>query len=293
MIASHWYRFQQLFSMAAPVRRGLLAITAQEKIIHGAVGGTAQDPPDSPGFADAGAAVTDLASTLERLLPKYDAKSCTLIERDDLLKHLIDLPASRTNRDSDRLYAFQLERLRQALGLDGGKRSLAVEYRGPKPFADSFPRHPFLFYFLRHPAIELLPENKHFLIIIIDEDTSRIDSLLLELRGRAIERVMDPDWASFDWRSLINGFISREGSARIVQWCESKYRLPTYAAFFSREAWEKATYLHNTEGLRPAWRYLWGQRTGGELGRQVLFEPEPAPLKALSLWLAFGRGLWR
>lgn len=281
---NQWHRFRAMFPQAPARKAGIFGLVFEDKIIHGAVSRVANYP--GKGFADDGVPVQDPASALERLNQKYLTKAMTLLDRGELLKVLLEMPLIKSDVPSDQLYYRQLEQIRAAMGLDGHRRSLRVDHWGMKPMADFFPRNHFLFMLLRNWIVDLLPERRLVLVGILDEDKRELEALVLEMNGQAIERVIDPDWSGFDWRSELKGFVRSQEAARFVQWCESKYMLPSYATFFTREAWDEAVKLDAEQGGRAAWRHLWKARRGGELGKQVLFEPEPWPLKAAWAWLA-------
>jgi hypothetical protein len=279
-LESNWHKFNRFFSPAPARKRGVLALAHQERIIHAAITGAKEDGPRT--FKDLGMPIQDLSSAYSALQDRYRVRSLGVVDRDDLLKILLDMPLTKGEVPSERLYHAQISLIRSELGIDGGRG--ALDSRGERPLAHFYPRFHFLLQAFRLWFADLLPERRILFVGIYDEEKIGFEALMLEYSGRKIVRVIDPDFGNFDWRSLTHGFVRKDGAERFVAWCESKYTLPTYSIFLTRAVWDECQSLHANEGARSAWKLLLRRMRGGDLSREVCIEPYAWPIRAAFYW---------
>ena len=279
-LESNWHKFNRFFSAVPARKRGVLALAHQERIIHAAISG-AKDPGPRT-FNDSGMPIQDLDSAYAALQDRYRIRNLAVVDRDDLLKILLDMPLTNSDVPSERLYHAQIALLRAQLGIEGGRG--ALDSRGDRPLVHFYPRFNFLLQAFRLWFSDLLPERRLLFVGICDEDKVGFEALALEYSGRRIVRVIDPDFGNFDWRTLTAGFVRKDGAERFVAWCESKYMLPTYSVFLTRVVWEECQSLHAKEGARAAWKFLLRSMRGGDLGREVCVEPYAWPIRAAIHW---------
>lgn len=281
---NNWHKFNKFFANAPALKRGIFALAHQDRIIHGAISDSVV--PGARAFRDKGMPIADVASAFDALTDRYRAKSLTVVDRDELLRILLEMPLVK-GESGERLYHAQLAWVRTALGIDGRKKSAALAVQGERPLAQFFPRFHFLLQAFRGRFADLLPERRIIFVGVCDESNLGFESLLLEYNGRRIARVIDPDYGNFDWRALVAGFVKRDGAARFVNWVETKYMLPAYAIFLTRATWEECEKLHAAEGTRAAWRCFLKKMRGGDLKQEALVEPYAWPVRAAVYWNAF------
>ena len=78
----------------------------------------------------------------------------------------------------------------------------------------------------------------------------------------------------------------KESAARFVLSCENFYLLSTFALFVSARVWQECRDLQMNQGAKQAWKHLLKVKSQKDVEREVLFEPEPWPVKALLRWRA-------
>lgn len=280
----NWHRFQRVLGYLPPKKTGLMVLHSNQRILAGAVGVPA-DSPSQPGFSDIGMSFDHVESAWEVLSHKYGAAGATFLGREELIGALSQVAAVKSNSPATDHFPAQVAKLREMLGLEKGekrteKSKLAV-HLGDKPFEQFWPRKPFFLSFFRSIFGELFPERKLFLLAVVN-DAESIDSLLLEFHGPELKGFCDPDFSGLDWKG--KDHFLRENSKRFVSWCESRYMLPTYALFVSRRAWDECRDVQQKNGDKLAWKNLLKIKNMRDVEKEVLFDPEPWPIKAILRW---------
>ncbi|MGZ3655383.1 MAG: hypothetical protein ACXVCS_07495, partial [Bdellovibrionota bacterium] len=162
-----------------------------------------------------------------------------------------------------------------------GEKSKLAQHLGERPTEQFWPRKNFLLSIFKSFFGELFPERKLLLVGVVNGPES-LDALLLELHGAEVKGFSEPDFSGIDWKGM--DFFLPENAARFVGWCENHYVLPTYSIFLTKRVWDEVRGLQMTQGDRAAWRFLQKIRSQRDVEKEIQFEPEPWPMKALLRW---------
>lgn len=280
----NWYKYRSLFPDCSSKEKGLFTISFHDKIIHGSVSRPYGATPEN--FQEIEMPIEDVGSAFETLTNRYNARSLTVLRRDDLLKTVMELMPPPGEPSTVPSYGKQLSDVRAALSLEKRDKNAKYEFRGDVPNEHCLPRPHFFTNIYSSMISDLLPEDKLLFLGIVDEDKKQFSSILLEFSGRELVSFADPDFSNFDWRSLVQTFPNREAAERFVTWCESRYQVPAYTVFVTAKVWREATVYQQKFGYRAAWKHLLKARSGSDLDRELLIEPEPWPMRAIFHWHA-------
>jgi hypothetical protein len=280
-VRQNWHKFQRLLGPLPPKKSGLVVLHSHNRILAGALGLAAGSPSQS-GFSDQGKQTDQLDTTWEVFSHKYNAAGATFLDNEELMNALSQVAAVRpTAPATDHFYA-QLTRLREMIGVEkkAEPNSLATHV-GERPVEQFWPRQNFLLTLFRSFFGELFPERKLLLLGVVNGARS-LDTLLLEFQGPELKGFCEPDFSGMDWQG--QDLFLPETAGRFVAWCESHYMLPAYSLFVSRRIWEECREAQMIHGEKAAWKLLQKTRSQRDVEKELLFEPEPWPVKALLRW---------
>lgn len=280
-LRQNWHKFQRLLGHLPPRKTGLVLLHSNQKILAGAVGAPA-DQVNRAGFEDAGFPSEHVESAWESLSHKYGASGATFIEREALIEALAQAAAVRQGGSATENFHAQLAALRRLI--DSEKNGKLAIHLGDKPVEAFWPREHFLLGFFRSFFSELLPERKLLLLVVV-KGPGEIEALLLEFQGRELKGFCDPDFSGLDWKG--SDLFLPETAERFVLWCENHYLTPTYSLVLTERVWQECRDYQGTQGERQAWRHLLKVRGQRDVEKEVLFSPEPWPIKAMLRWNSF------
>jgi hypothetical protein len=295
-LRQNWHKFQRILGPLPPKKSGLVLLLSHNRVVSGVLG-LAAGAGSRGGFREVGRQIDDVTGAWDDLSAKYDCAGATFIDQSELIAALSQVAAVRATAPATEHFHAQLSRIRELLGVEKGRgkesgapkgaggaatkeRKLAT-HLGERPVEQFWPRKTFLLSFFRSFFGELFPERKLLLVGIVNGADS-FDSLLLELHGAEVKGFSEPDFSGIDWKGL--DLFLPETAARFVSWCENHYVLPTYSVFLTRRVWDEARGVQMQNGDRAAWRLLQKTRSQRDVEKEILFEPEPWPVKALLRW---------
>lgn len=278
----NWYKYKRIFPNCSPKEKGIFALSFHDKIIHGCLSnpyGSELEP-----FRERNIPIEDINSAFETFSQRYNARNMTVIRRDDLLKTVMNMMPPPGEPAQAPSYGKHLRDIRKSLSLEKRDKNAHYEFRGDIQNEHCLTKPHFFTNIFNSMISDLLPEQKLLFLGIVDEDKQSFDSILLEFDGRDLVSFSDPDFAHFDWRDLVQTFPTPDAAGRFVTWAENRYQLPAYAIFVSARIWREATVYQQKFGYRAAWKHLMKARSGSDLDREFLIEPEPWPFRALLHW---------
>lgn len=278
-LRQNWHKFQRILGPLPPKKSGLVMLLSHNRVVAGALGLSAG--VSSTGFRDIGLAVEDPGGAWEDLAKKYGCHGATMIDQNELLTALSQVATVRGQSPATDHFHAQLARLREMLGVEKGENSKIANHYGDHPAEQFWPRKNFLFALFKSFFGELFPERKLFLLGVVNGSDS-FDSLLLEFQGTEVKGFSEPDFSGIDWKG--RDLFLPETAERFVAWCENHYVLPTYSLFLTKRVWEEVRNAQMLQGDKAAWRMLQKIRSQRDVEKEVIFEPEPWPLKALLRW---------
>lgn len=279
-LRQNWHKFQRILGPLPPKKSGLVVLHAHNRILGGALGLAAGSPSNS-GFTDTGKQLEPIENSWELFSHKYGCAGATFLENEELLAALAQVAAVRPSAPATDHFHAQLVRLREMIGVEKGEKSKLATHLGEKPVEQFWPRKNFLFSFFRSFFGELFPERKLLLLGVVN-DSQSMDALLLEFQGAELKGFCEPDFSGIDWKGM-DLFLPATAS-RFVAWCESHHMLPAYTLFLTRRVWEECREAQMLHGHKAAWKHLQKTRSQRDVEKEVLFEPEPWPVKALLRW---------
>ncbi|HEY8278387.1 MAG TPA: hypothetical protein VIH99_02105 [Bdellovibrionota bacterium] len=279
-LRQNWHKFQRILGPLPPKKSGLVLLLSHNRVVAGAVGFAAGALSRS-GFRDLGRQVDDMTGAWDDLSAKYQCAGASFIDQRELLNALSQVAAVRASAPATDHFHAQVARLRELLGVERGEKSRLATHLGERPVEHFWPRKNFLLGLYRSFFGELFPERKLLLVGVVNSPDS-FDSLLLEFQGAEVKGFSEPDFSGIDWKGL--DLFLPETAARFVAWCENHYVLPAYSIFLSRRVWDEVRTAQMSHGEKAAWRLLQKIRSQRDVEKEVLFEPEPWPMKALLRW---------
>ncbi len=279
-LRQNWHKFQRLLGPLPPKKSGLAILHSHNRILSGALGMAAGSPSHS-GFSDTGKQVDSMEGSWEVFSHKYNVSGATFLDSEELAVALSQVAAVRPSVPATDHFHAQITKLREIIGVDKGEKSKLAVHVGERPVEQYWPRKNFLFNLFRSFFGELFPERKLFLLVIVN-DPQDIDAILLEFQGSELKGFCEPDFSNIDWRAM--DLFLPETAARFVAWAESLHMLPTYALFMTNRVWQGCREAQMLQGEKAAWRNLQKVRSQRDVEKEVLFEPEPWPMKALLRW---------
>jgi len=279
-VRQNWHKFQRVLGHLPPKKSGLVVLHSHNRILAGALGFSAGSPSSS-GFSDVGRQIDQVDSAWEVLAHKYNSTGATFIENEELMAALAQVAAVRPSAPATDHFHAQLVRLREMLGVEKGEKSKLAVHVGDRPVDQFWPRKNFLLSLFRSFFGELFPERKLVLLGVVN-DSQSMDCLLLEFQGSELKGFCEPDFSGIDWKGT--DLFLPESAARFVSWCESHHMLPAYSIFLTRRVWEECREAQMLHGEKSAWKALQKFRSQRDVEKEVLFEPEPWPVKALLRW---------
>jgi hypothetical protein len=279
-VRQNWHKFQRLLGPLPPKKSGLVVLHSNNRVLAGALGLSAGSPPSS-GFLDLGRQLDQLDSAWEVLSHRYNCAGATFMDNEELMAALSQVAAVRPSAPATDHFHAQLARLREMMGLEKGEKSKLAAHLGERPVEQFWPRKNFLLSLFRPFFGELFPERKLVLLGVVNDPHS-LDALLLEFHGAELKGFCEPDFSGIDWKG--NDLFLPETAARFVAWCESHHMLPAYSLFVSRRVWEGCREAQMLQGEKAAWKLLQKTRSQRDVERELQFEPEPWPMKALLRW---------
>ena len=279
-LRQNWHKFQRILGALPPKKSGLMLLLSHNRVVAGVLG-LAAGGNSRGGFREVGRQVDDLTGAWNDLSAKYDCAGATFIDQGELIKALSQVAAVRASSPATEHFHAQLGRIRELLGVEKGEKSELATHLGERPVEQFWPRKNFLLSMFRSFFGELFPERKLLLVGVVN-GPDRFDALLLELQGAEVKGFTEPDFSGIDWRGL--DLFLPETAARFVAWCENQYALPTYSLFLTKKIWDEARAAQMAHGDKAAWRLLQKTRSQRDVEKEIQFEPEPWPVKALLRW---------
>lgn len=279
-LRQNWHKFQRLLGPLPPKKPGMVVLHSNNRIQAAALSLNSSGQSNS-GFSDKGKSLDPMESAWEVLSHKYNCGGATFLESNALSEAIAQVASVRpTAPATDHFYA-QIVKLREMIGVEKGDRSKLAQHFGDRPFEQYWPRKNFLLSLFQSFFGELFPERKLLLFTVVN-DANSIDSILLEFQGDELKGFCDPDFSGLDWKGM--DLFLPETAQRFVAWCESHHILPAYSIFLTRRVWEDCRQAQMTQGERAAWKVLLKAKHARDVEKEVLFEPEPWPVKALVRW---------
>lgn len=279
-LRQNWHKFQRILGPLPAKKPGLVMLLSHNRVVAGALGlstgGNART-----GFKEIGRQIDDINDAWDDLSARYNAAGATFIDQAELLNALSQVAAVRPSSPATDHFHAQLGRLREMLGVEKGEKSKLATHVGERPVEHFWPRKNFLLSLFRSFFGELFPERKLLLVGVVNGPDS-FDALLLEFQGNEVKGFSEPDFSGIDWKGL--DLFLPETSARFVAWCENHYVLPAYSIFLTRRVWDEARGAQMQGGEKAAWKVLQKTRSARDVEKEILFEPEPWPVKALLRW---------
>lgn len=279
-LRQNWHKFQRILGPLPPKKSGVALLLSHNRVVAGALG-LAAGSPSSTVLREVGRQVDDVSGAWEDISAKYGCAGGTFIDLGELLAALSQVAAVRSSAPATDSFHAQLARLRELLGVEGGEKSKLATHLGDRPVEQFWPRKNFLLSLFRSFFGELFPERKLLLLGVVNGPDS-FDSLLLEFHGTEVKGFNEPDFSGIDWKGL--DLFLPETAGRFVAWCENQHALPAYSIFLTRRVWDEARAAQMTGGDRAAWRVLQKVRSQRDVEKELQFEPEPWPMKALLRW---------
>jgi hypothetical protein len=280
-LRQNWHKFQRILGPLPAKKSGLVLLLSHNRVVAGALG-LSPSAHSRTGFKEIGRQIDDMSGAWEDLSAKYDAAGATFIDQAELLSALSQVAAVRPSAPATDHFHAQLARLREQLGVEkGGEKSKLATHLGERPVEHFWPRKNFMLSLFRSFFGELFPERKLLLVGVVNGNDS-FDALLLEFQGSEVKGFSEPDFSGIDWKGL--DLFLPETAARFVAWCENHYVLPAYSIFLTRRVWDEVRAAQMMNGERAAWKLLQKTRSQRDVEKEVMFEPEPWPMKALLRW---------
>jgi hypothetical protein len=279
-LRQNWHKFQRILGPLPPKKSGLVLLLSHNRVVSGVLG-LAGAARARGGFREVGRQIDDITGAWDDLSAKYDCTGSTLIQQNELIAALSQVAAVRASSPATEHFHAQLGRLRELLGVERGEKSQVATHFGERPVEQFWPRKNFLLGLFRSFFGELFPERKLLLVGVVNSP-DHFDALLLELHGAEVKGFSEPDFSGIDWKGL--DLFLPETAARFVAWCENHYVLPTYSIFLTKRVWDEARSAQMANGDRAAWRLLQKTRSQRDVEKEIQFEPEPWPIKALLRW---------
>jgi hypothetical protein len=279
-LRQNWHKFQRILGHLPPKKSGLAVLLSHNRIVAGALGLSA-GAPSSSGFTDVGRQVDNIDGAWEALAHKYNVAGATFIHHEELMGALSQVAALRPSSPATDHFHAQLVRLRELIGVEKGEKSKLATHVGERPPELYWPRKNFLLSLFRSFLGELFPERKLLLLMVVNGPED-FDALLLEFQGAELKGFCEPDFSGIDWQG--SDLFLKDTAARFISWCETTHMLPAYSLTLSRRVWEECRGTQMTQGEKAAWKFLQKTRGQRDVEKEVLFEPEPWPVKALLRW---------
>ncbi|MGZ3650331.1 MAG: hypothetical protein ACXWSC_04015 [Bdellovibrionota bacterium] len=279
-LRQNWHKFQRILGPLPPKKSGMVLLLSHNRVVAGALG-LAVSAVSRNGFREIGRQIDDVTGAWDDLSAKYDAGGATFIDQGELIAALSQVAAVRATAPATDHFHAQLGRIRELLGVEKGEKSKLAQHLGERPTEQFWPRKNFLLSIFKSFFGELFPERKLLLVGVVNGPES-LDALLLELHGAEVKGFSEPDFSGIDWKGM--DFFLPENAARFVGWCENHYVLPTYSIFLTKRVWDEVRGLQMSQGDRAAWRFLQKIRSQRDVEKEIQFEPEPWPMKALLRW---------
>ena len=278
----NWHKFQRMLGRLPAKKKGMALLCSNQRIIAGVVGDTKEDPTRDC-YDDTDLSFESPENVVETLSHKHAAVGSTFIDRNQLLEALGQVTAMKGPGGGAENFYSQVGRLRELMGIQrGDKTPLAIHF-GDRPVDSFWPREHFLISIFQSFFADLLPERKLFLVCILRAD-GNLDASLLEYQAGELKSFWDPDFSGFEWREL--DLFLPENLGRFVLWCENQYLLPTYSLITTEHVWEECRSIQMKHGNKAAWKHLAKIKSQRDAEKEVLFDPEPWPVKALLKWHA-------
>lgn len=284
-LRQNWHKFQRILGPLPPKKPGVVVLHSHNRVVSGALGLAAGSPSNS-GFTDQGTQIESLDANWETISHRYGAAGGTYIDNEELMTALAQVAAVRPAAPATDHFHAQLVKLRDLLGVDRGEKNKLATHMGERPVDQFWPRKNFLMNLFRSFFGELFPERKLFLLGVVGE-AGTLDALLLEFQGAELKGFCEPDFSGLDWKGL--DLFLPDTISRFVNWCESYHMLPAYTLFLTKRVWEECREQQMLHGEKAAWKHLLKLRSQRDVEKEVLFEPEPWPMKALLRWHAMRR----
>jgi hypothetical protein len=281
-LRQNWHKFQRILGPLPPKKPGMVVLHSNNRILSAALSLHSSGQSNS-GFADQGRTLDPIEGAWEVLSHKYNCSGATFLESEALMEAVAQVASVRPTAPATDHFHAQLVKLREMIGVEKGEKTKLAQHFGDRPFEQYWPRKNFLLSIFRSFFGELFPERKLLLLAVVS-DSNQLESILLEFHGSELKGFCEPDFSGLDWKGL--DLFLPETAARFVSWCESHYMLPAYTLFLTKRVWEDCRQTQMTSGERSAWKSLMKFRSARDVEKEVLFEPEPWPLKALLRWLA-------
>jgi hypothetical protein len=279
-LRQNWHKFQRILGPLPAKKSGMVLLLSHNRVVAGAMS-LAASAVSRGGFRENGRQIDDVTGAWDDLSAKYDATGATFIDQGELLSVLSQVASVRATSPATDHYHAQLGRIRELLGVEKGEKSKLAQHMGERPTEQFWPRKNFLLGVFRSFFGELFPERKLLLVGVVNGPES-FDALLLEMHGAEVKGFSEPDFSGIDWKGL--DLFLPENAARFVAWCENHYVLPTYSVLLSKRLWDELRGIQMTQGEKAAWRHLQKTRSQRDVEKEVQFEPEPWPMKALVRW---------
>lgn len=284
-LRQNWHKFQRLLGPLPPKKPSLLVLHSHHRILSGALALSGGSSGGVGGFQEVGTHIDPIDSAWEVLSHKYEVNGGCFVDNEELVNALGQVASVRpTPPATDHFYA-QIVRLRELMGLDRGEKSKLAVHMGDRPLDQYWPRKNFLLSIFQTFFGELFPERKLVLVGVVN-DSHSMESILLEFHGPDLKGFCEPDFSGIDWKG--SNLFDPETAQRFVAWSESHHMLPAYSLFVSRRLWDECREVQLLNGERAAWKLL-AKANGAKEEREMLFEPEPWPLRALVRWHSLRR----
>jgi hypothetical protein len=279
-LRQNWHKLQRILGPLPPKKQGMLVLHSHNRVIAGAIGNTAQGPANS-GFTDLGRQIESFDSAWEVFSHKYNSAGATFVDNEELLTQLAKVAEVRPTAPATDHFHSQITKLRELMGVERSEKSKLAVHVGERPVEQFWPRKNFLLTLFRSFFGELFPERKLFLLGVVNGPDS-MDSILLEFQGSELKGFCEPDFSGIDWKG--KDLFLPETASRFVAWAENYHMLPAYSLMVSRRVWEECREVQVAQGEKSAWKHLLKIRGQRDVEKEVQFEPEPWPMKALLRW---------
>jgi hypothetical protein len=282
-LRQNWHKFRRTLGCLPPKKSGLVVLHSHQRALAG-IQGQVHGQQSNEFFQDTGMALEPFEGSHEVLAHKYNAGSVMFVDSDELLSQLGQVAQVRPGAPATDHFYSQVNMLRERFLEKSVDRQKLAHSFGDRNHDSFWPRSHFFMNWYRSFFGELFPERKLLLLMVVDSSV-QFDSILLDFQGAELKGFCEPDFSSVDWRGQDLYLPSTAG--RFVAWCESHHLLPTYSLVISRRVWNECRDIQQNQGERAAWRSLQKFKSERDVEREVLFEPDPWPVKALLRWHSF------
>jgi hypothetical protein len=279
-LRQNWHKLQRILGPLPPKKPGMVVLHSHNRVLAGALGHSAQSPSNS-GFTDVGRQIDPMDTTWELFSHKYASAGATFLDNEELMGALAQVAAVRPSAPATDHFHAQLTKLRELMGVDKGEKSKLALHVGERPVEHFWPRKNFMLSLFKSFFGELFPERKLLLLGVVN-DAQNMDALLLEFQGAELKGFCEPDFSGIDWKG--KDLFLPETAARFVAWAEQYHMLPAYSLILTKRVWEECRDVQTNQGEKAAWKHLLKIRRARDVEKEVLFEPQPWPMKALLHW---------